>query len=151
MTQLKHKAKWYVSLSNGETHYEDKGIFKVKEGEKSPWQRLDRYCIDNRLEVTSLGLYTDDGRRFNLPSAGNRPNFPIFYTLTKPLDYACFRALTQGMSYLGAKPQKENLYTVIEAIYSNHKLQLWVDEDNINNCWCVTVPIVEKENDGTSV
>ena len=141
---MTHKIKWTVSLNNGETFFEDKGQFKMIPGELSPWNKLTKYLQENKLEITSLGLYTDKGHRFNLPSLGNTPKFQIISSkLITPLDYNYFHAQA---SEIGVKDkeivgEKEvtDWYTVVEAIYSNCKLQIWVDENNPNNSWSLLV------------
>lgn len=142
-----HKAKWQVSLSNGETFFEGKGSFKEIEGELSPWQRLIRYTADKKIEITSLSLYTDDGRTFNLPSLGKNPKFRPFLEVDKPIDYNLARYVARDIS--GIKEGNEgkvtsvkvsDWFTVAEAVYSTYKLQLWVDENNPKNCWVSVVP-----------
>jgi len=53
---MKKKVRWVVSLSNGETIYEERGNYRKIEGELSPWQRLQAYITDNELEITSIVL-----------------------------------------------------------------------------------------------
>jgi hypothetical protein len=64
---------WTVSLSNGETHHENKGGYTRIAGQPAPWLRLLRHMEENNLSITSLGLYTDAGHRWNLPSKGRIP------------------------------------------------------------------------------
>lgn len=131
---LYHNVKWKASLSDGTTYYEGKAPFECKENEKSPWQRLLDYLHDNpSIRITSLSLYTDDGRTFNLPSAGKRPKFGEFEYLEKPIGFRCFRKYGQDVE----GNSEASHFTVIEAQYPNYNLQLWVDENNIDNCWCL--------------
>lgn len=131
------KVKWKVSLSNGETFYEDKGNFKIVPGEKSPWQRLLLYIGNNNCSITYLGLYTDNNITWNLPSSGKNPKFSIFSKSLKPIGYKMFRAsgcdvsMSEGFNY--------DDYTVIEAEYENHLMQIWVSENNSDNSWSTLI------------
>jgi hypothetical protein len=128
------RVKWQVSLSNGETLYEGKGQFQRIKGEKSPWQLLLSYMALKEVYITSMSLYTDDGQRFNLAE--------------KPLDYVFFRQMIQdhegtidetGVANI-EKTTVADLCTVIEAIYKDYRLQLWVSEIDPRICWTVVVP-----------
>lgn len=127
--------KWFVSLSDGQTIYEEKGDYKTIEGELSPWQRLQKH-LDNK-RITSLSLYTDDGKRFNLPSAGRNPKFKVFAEAEMPQGYNFFRCA--GADIKNGKAQEYEVYAVAEAIYPNKKLQIWVSESNPDNSWTVVV------------
>lgn len=133
---MKTKVKWFASLSDGQTVYEDKGEYKVIEGELSPWQRLQKH-IENGIRITSLSLYTDDGKRFNLPSAGKNPKFKVFADAEMPESYNFFRQA--GADVMNGQAQEIEVFTVAEAIYPDKKLQIWVSEANPNNCWTVIV------------
>lgn len=128
---METKVKWFVSLSDGQTLFEGKGDYKVIKGELSPWQRLLK-TLDKR-RITSLSLYTDDGKRFNLPSAGKNPKFKVFADAEMPESYNFFRKA--GSDIMEGQVQNYEVYTVIEAIYKDKKLQLWVSEANPDNCW----------------
>ena len=128
------QTKWFASLSDGSTVYEDKGDYKIIEGELSPWNRLQEY-LKNGIRITSISLYTDDGKRFNLPSAGKNPKFKEFSEAEKPVSYNFFRKA--GADVMNNKAQKYEVYSVIEAIYPDKKLQVWVSESNSNNSWAV--------------
>lgn len=132
-----HKVKWQVSLANGQTFFEGKGAFIEVPGELSPWQKLMRYQADNKTHITSLSLYTDDGRTFNLPSAGKNPKFSEFETLPKPIDYEVCRHLSRDLDMTGAVISTAGWFTVAIAEYATHELQLWVDEQNTQNMWCL--------------
>jgi hypothetical protein len=139
---LKHNVLFQVSLSNGETFFEDKGIFSFIPGELSPWQRLSQYAIDKKVEITSLSLYTSDGRTFNLPSAGRDPKFAPFRDLEKPLDYNYGHCLAREHEIVDLEVTKttpSDWFTFIEAIYPDCRLQLWVDENNTKNAWTLLV------------
>jgi hypothetical protein len=130
-----------VSLSNGENHYEEKGAFKTIKGELSPWQRLIRHVAKNGLRITSLAVYTDDGRYFNLPSAGKNPKFKAFGEAEPPRDFNQFRQMAGDVLNNGdgtGTIQDPDIFTVIEAQYEDHKLQLWVDNKTLN-CWTLKV------------
>lgn len=128
------KVKWVISLSNGETHYEDKGDFKIIEGELSPYQRLLSYIKENNLTITSLGLFDDKNRRWNLPSLGKNPKFRAFDTAEKPLGYRFFRIMGADVLNGGEKENIDN-YTVIEAQFKNYNLQLWVRDEEPCESW----------------
>lgn len=142
----KHKVKFKVSLSNGETLFEGKDILEEIPNELSPWNKLIKYTADNHCEVTSLSLYTDDGQTFNLPSAGKNPKFRAFADAEKPIDFECYRKIANDLmvtpengEYVARKHGTADWYTVIEAIYPKYRLQLWVDENNTKNCWVLVV------------
>jgi hypothetical protein len=135
-------ALWLASLSNGQTFAEGKGDYVEIKGELSPWQRLRRYIVDKRVEITSLSLYTRDGRSFNLPSSGRNPKFRPFDVAQKPIDFILSRYFGRDLDVVdnkivGLSPSDH--FTVIEAIYPDYKLQLWVDENNTRNCWTLVV------------
>jgi hypothetical protein len=136
-------AGWKVSLSNGETFYEGKGSYKLINGEKSPWLRLGDYMKEKDLKITSLGIFTDDNKNFHLPSNGNNPSFNIFNDSLKPDYYNYFRATSS--SICGNTNDSSN-FIVIEAGWLDFILQLWVDENNTNNSWClVKTPKITKK------
>jgi len=137
-----HRINWQVSLSNGETCYEGKGAFEEIPNQLSPWQKLLRYMGEGGFFITSLSLFTDDGRTFNLPSAGKNPKFAMLNKAEKPIDYKMFRAYAREASL--NKENKfeqsgEDLFTVAEAIYKDYSLQIWVDEHNTKNCWSLVI------------
>lgn len=127
---IKHNAKWGVSLSNGETLYEGKNDFIEIEGAKSPWQRLNAYRLENRASITSLFIYTDCGKVYNLPSLAKNPKFRAFAGDFKPFDFTLER-------HLGTNPGSGGTdhFTSICAFYNLNgvilKLSLWVDEKNV--------------------
>lgn len=139
---LIHKVKWQVSLSNGETFFEGKGNYKEIPDVKSPWQRLVQYVAVNKLKITSISLYTDFNQTFNLPSSGNNPKFKPFLDAEKPIDYNMCRYMSREMDVVKSEVKGVKIsewFSVIEAIYSTYKLQLWVDENNTKNCWVLVV------------
>ena len=142
MDLKKHNVLFQVSLSNGETFFEDKGIFSFIPGDISPWHKLEKYTIEKGIEITSLSLYTKDGRTFNLPSAGRDPKFAPFRDIEKPLDYNYGHCLAREHEIVDLKVVKttpSDWFTFIEAIYPDYKLQVWVDENNTKNSWVLVV------------
>lgn len=130
------KVLWTVSLSNGETHYEEKGNFQTIEGEPSPWRRLLAYLEETGARITSLSLYTAEGRRWNVPSAGNNPKFKAFADAPKPDAFRFFRKL--GFDAMGCGAPAQQHFACIEAIYPDKTLQVWVDEAT-GNAWSVLI------------
>lgn len=138
----KHSVLFQVSLSNGETFYEEKGKFVTVPGELSPWNKLLKYISENKVLITSLSLYTKDGRTFNLPSAGRDPKFRPFVVAEKPIDFCLKRYLGREMDIENLKVVKigpSDWFTSIEAVYPNYKLQIWVDENNTQNSWSLVL------------
>jgi hypothetical protein len=129
-----HKVLWTVSLSNGETHYEEKGNFRTIEGEPSPWRRLLSYLEASGARITSLSLYAADGRRWNVPSAGSNPKFKAFAEAKKPEGFRFFRKI--GFDAMGSGADAQQHFACIEARYAGHALQVWVDEATLN-AWCL--------------
>lgn len=142
---LNKRVFWKASLSSGETFYEGKGKFAEVTGELSPWKKLLRYVIDKNLEITSLSLTTQkkgETHTFNLPSAGKNPKFSKFAQAEKPLDYTYCNHIAQERRIVNNQVKKSKVvewYACIEAIYSDYKLQIWVDELNPNNSWTLVV------------
>lgn len=142
-----HNVLWQVSLSNGETHQEGSISFPEIEGELSPWQKLLQYLKtggkqgESPLAITSLSLFTVDGRTFNVPSSGNNPRFQAFRVMEKPQGYKMFRAVAseRNMTKNGEiiNDREVDKYTVAAAVYDMYELQIWVDEHDTKNCWVV--------------
>lgn len=138
--ETSHNVKWQVSLSNGETFFEGKGDYQDIPDQKSPWQRLQAYLTEKDVTITSLSLYTDDGRTFNMPSAGKNPKFKEFAETEAPIKYEMFRKLGRDIVFGGTSKTSDkvdDLFTVAVAHYPNKQLQLWVDENNPRNCWAL--------------
>ena len=57
------KTRWIVSLSNGETIFEDH-----RSDEAPAWERLARYVLANNLSITGMRVQFDSGLKINLPS-----------------------------------------------------------------------------------
>ena len=123
--------KWTASLSDGSIIYEDKGDYKRVEGELSPWLKLMEYIENNDVEITSLSLYTDDGRRWNLPSSGN-PKFKELRDVGQPDGFRFFRKLSRDLV-----SKKEKRYAVVEAQYQDYKVQVWVRDKEPYASWSI--------------
>lgn len=140
------KVRFIASLSNGETIIEGKGDFEYIDGQQSPWLRLVRHAVDKQLEITSLALFTPDGRTFTLPSRGKNPKFKAFLDSEKPIDYQIERKLSREM--VMGKPvnnkspiQSQKIvghYTVGVAIFPDKRVEVWVDEGDTRNSWFLT-------------
>jgi len=132
---MEHNVKWQVSLNNGETLYEGKGLFIEVAGELSPWNKLQEYITANNLEITSLSLYTDSGQRWNLPSKGNNPKFRAFDLAQKPFKLNLGRVQAMDID----EPENADKFTTVSAYYDYdgivYKMSIWVDERNTNNSW----------------
>lgn len=125
--------RWKVGLSNGENYLEGNFPFEFLNGKPSPWLRLVEYLKTNQVSITSLQL--ESGTRvFHLPSSGSDPRFDAFSDAEKPLAYNWFKVI--GGDLRPGDPM--GVFIVIEAIYSTHHLQLWVNENNPNHCWVLT-------------
>lgn len=120
-----NKIKFVVGLSNGENLIEGEGILSIISGEDSPWWKLQKYLKDNNFKINSLYLSLGD-RHFILPSI--EPKFGG----ESPIRYNCFRK--HAMSILSGR-DKEERYICAEAIYSQYKVQLWVDEKEGLKSW----------------
>lgn len=123
--------------------YEGKGAFAEVANQLSPWQNLMRHIDDEGVTITSLSLFTDAGQTFNLPAAGRNPKFRIFEAGEVPIDYNAFHALAHEAGRnktTGEMERSTDFFAVAEAIYSDRRLQVWVDERNPRNCWSVIVP-----------
>jgi len=133
---MTHKITWLVSLSNGETFSEGVGQFEEIEGALSPWQKLLVYLAENSLQITSLVL-VNNNRTFNLPSAGKNPKFRPFSLSQKPIKYELRRYVSRESNSAEELPSAliGEWFTVGVAIYPDYELQIWVDENNPNNCW----------------
>lgn len=137
-----HNVKFKISLSNGETLYEGKGILAEIHNEPSPLQKLFNYISSKKVYITSLTLQAK-GREYSLPSAGNNPRFKAFADARRPLYYKMYRKLATDV--LGGNEGVRDLYTVGEAVYRNYSLQLWVNEDYPHQAYTL---ILENEDEG---
>lgn len=113
-----------AGLSNGETLVEGRGV--LEPSDKSSWWKLQEYIKERNLTIQSFGLWTGD-RHYNLPSVD--PKFKG----QAPISYNCFRRF--GQNILMGQGNVEH-YICAEAIYEGYKLQIWIDEQDINKMWC---------------
>lgn len=123
-----------MSLANGETIYEGREPFIFIPGEKSPLARMLEYA-DNNGPIRSLSLITKEGVEFHLPSSGNNPKFRAFDVEDKPLDYTAFRKI--GGDIKGKNGFET--FSVIQAIYKDKKLEMWVSEKKPHQGYVVVV------------
>ena len=135
METLQNNVKWQVSLSNGETFFEGKNEYTKVAGELSPWNKLLAYISANNLTITSISLYTDKGKTFNIPSTGRSPKFHAFSEAKKPVSLNFFRKAAKDA--MGDSDFEH--YAVIEATFEDCKLQLWVSEEDGANCWVMVI------------
>lgn len=124
-----HKVLFILGLSNGETITEEKGDYQTIPGELSPWRRAQEYILRSGVTITSLSLYTPDGRRWNLPSAGKNPRFSAFAEAEKPKGFNFYRKM--GGEVMGdGSIEEQEIYAVIETYFDGGiTLQLWVHND----------------------
>lgn len=129
---MTHNILFKASLSNGETLIEDKGILRG-DANGSPWVKLQQYVADNGLTITSLSLFTKDGRTFNLPSMAENPRFKAAQG-AQPVSYMVKRNMAANISR-GGETMASELFTVGVANYDGYRLEIWVDENNPRNSW----------------
>lgn len=127
------KIKWIAGLSNGETLIEGEGVVAYTPGELSPWWKLQEYLKKNELTINSFYL-AGGGKHFNLPSMNPR------FKGETPEDYNCFRRVIADGVFGGGKI--DEFYTCAEAIYKEYKIQLYVNEFDLNKVW---INLVKKE------
>lgn len=130
MDILESKIKFVCGLSDGENLTEGKGILERIPNEDSPWWKLQKHIKENRLEITSFGLWAGD-KHFNLPS--RNPKFGG----ESPIGYNCFRRVESDMVSGG----NTEWYICAEAIYPAYKIQLWIDENDHNKSWVNVVKL----------
>lgn len=66
METCKYNVKFKAALSGGEIILEGKKDYDLP----NAWQKLQNHLENTNQEITALGLYTDSGLNFNLPSNG---------------------------------------------------------------------------------
>lgn len=120
------KVTYKVSLSNGETFYENKGIMKSEPGEVSSLRKLYNYIDENNLAITSVALVCN-GVEHNLPSSGNQARFKAFSDAYKPKDYKIYRKV--GTTLQGGSHEVTEHFTVARAIYDGYYVELWVNNN----------------------
>jgi hypothetical protein len=125
---------WKVELSNGEKFKEGIKPFEIEKGRLSPWLRLKNYLQEKNLKIVSLSLENEKEKSFNLPTLKNRPKFAEFHRIEEPKELNCFTKI--GLEF-GNNEIKEE-FKVIEAIYNDYKLQLWLNIEN-SNCFVLVL------------
>lgn len=145
------KARWLVSLSNGETAIEGKAPYEEIIGELSPWQRLARYIALNHLHITTIRIQVDiEGlptRTFNLPSLspkakwGNlKPMLPTGFNYFRRIEQTLTPESVDEEGLHGMHPTGEAHFIEIHAYYPTFELVTIVDEDTGNESWSLIVP-----------
>jgi len=109
------KIKWFAVLSDTSLIIEGVGICEEVGGEDSSWWKLQDHLEKNDLKIVGLGVMCD-GKRIQLPLDADK--------------YNSFRNVVLGSS----GTEVTEYYTVVEAIYKNYTIQIWIDEyqNNIN-------------------
>jgi len=155
----KYRVRFKASLSNGEVFFEGKTPLEWIEGEREPFSRLINYSTSIGSTITSLGLFTLDGRTYNLPSSGKDPKFlrmiPEYKTFMEaiaPIDYQVERKAK--MTVMVKRPEVKKAvidpgnfhldFTVAKAIYPDYALEVWVSETDPRNSWTIVVPNINK-------
>jgi len=133
-------ALWQVSLSTGETFQEGHFPFQDVPGDLSPWQRLLQHISAAKARITSLSLFTEEGRTWQLPSNGKNPRFRAFTDLPPPLGFRFFRVYGQDMNADGVLSGEADHFSVIAADYPACSLQVWVSETHPDNSWALVCP-----------
>lgn len=144
------KAYWLASLSDGSTVIENKGDYQEIEGELSPYLRLRRNCVINKLHITTIRIQVkiDDlpVRTFNLPSLSPKAKW-INKKPLLPIGFDYFRTVEQDMTTdpteeglnITATPNGYKRYIEIHAYYDDFKLVTIVDEDEGNESWSLII------------
>ena len=134
-----HRVLWNVSLSNGENHRECFGKFEEFKGVISPWQQLMLYLEEAGASITALWLSCPSGAVHHLPSMGisHAPLLSAFHAAEKPTKLRCFRRQSSNPVQTD---EPVDHYTVAEATYETHKLQIFVSEHDPNVSWVLDVP-----------
>jgi hypothetical protein len=145
------KARWLVSLSNGETAIEGKTPYEEILGELSPWQRLIRYIALNKLRITTIRIQVEVDnlpvRTFNLPSLSPKAKWGNLKPIL-PTGFNYFRRVEQTLTpesidetgMHGLHPTGEAHFIEIHAYYPEFTLVTIVDEDTGNESWSLIIP-----------
>lgn len=147
------KARWLVSLSNGETAIEGKTPYEEIVKELSPWQRLIRFVALNKLRITTIRIQVEvEGqptRTFNLPSLspkakwGNlKPILPSGFNYFRRIEQTMIPEYVDETGIHGLHPDPSGVKNFIEihAFYPTFNLVTIVDEDTGNESWSMIVP-----------
>ncbi len=134
-----HQALFQVSLSNGETIFEGKGDYQGIEGQPSPWQRLLSHLAVSAATITSLAIYAG-ARRYMLPSVGKGgPNFIAYQEAPRPIGFTFYRKLGQNLNATMQPTSNAEVFAVAQATMPDgSKLELWVSDENPDNCWTLS-------------
>ncbi len=128
-----HKVQFIIGLSNGEMITEGKGNFQRTAGDLSPYMRALRYIAEQGVKITSFSLYTADGRRWNLPSAGKNPKFKEVGEYPVPISFHFFRKAGIDIDPDDGTQTLTDSFVVAEAQYPDgHTVQLWVNDETMN-------------------
>lgn len=128
-----HQVQFIIGLSNGEMITEGKGNYQRTAGEHSPWMRAIRYIAESGVKITSLSLYTADGKRWNLPSAGKNPKFKEVGEYPVPVSFNFFRKAGIDIDPDDHSQTLSDVYAVAEAQYPDGKsVQLWVNDETMS-------------------
>jgi hypothetical protein len=132
---MNHRVAWGVTLSNGESFSEGETPFEEVAGEPSPWNRLLDYMGDARLKVTAIWLTTPGGATHHLPSMQTEldPQLAAFHSAPRPSRLRCFRKAA-------GNGRVTSLFTIAEAQFRTHKVQLFVNESDPDESWSTVIP-----------
>lgn len=130
MIELKEeKVRFVCGLSDGSMLVEGTGVLK-KDGTDSTWIKLQNYLREKNLKISSMSLISKTkvgNRHYHLPNEIVKFQG---YEGKVPKDYNCFRRV-----YTNDGNTLTGYYTVIEAIYNDYRVQLWVSEVDNDKCW----------------
>ena len=113
-----------ATLSNGTVAAENNGMWTVIPGERKPWVRLQQYCADNDLHITSLRLNVD-GQTYHLPKIDTRFNTGALH----PDSYS--------IQYIGEVEQDGTTNNLIDvgAYYGDVSVHLMCELDGQHTSW----------------
>jgi hypothetical protein len=142
---MDHKVKWKAVLNNGVIAIEGEGDY-CENNDISPWQRLEKFVIDNNLEIVDVSLFTANGQTFCLPTHQNRPRVKAFERKEQNASYVVLRTIAReadvtrdNNNYNVSKDVLVEHYTILRVYYidngHNYTAEVWVNEQNTNNCW----------------
>lgn len=122
------KTSWQVFLSNGEIAIEGHGKFEYIEAALSPYQRLLKYIEENKLTIQGMSIKTPLGNII-LPSVSPKFGGEI------PISFKHRRKVIRDFEFKHSGKKTDFVYNMIEATYSEYKLQLYVSENGDFNSW----------------
>lgn len=115
---MTRKVKFFVGLSDGSNVYEGKGEYDIDKA----WLKLQEHLETNVLKITSLGLYTDFGQTWNLPSNTRLP-------IIKLNNYIQKKKVHIKVAYLVDKNKKQTRIAIPE----NTDLQIFLKDKITDN------------------